>query len=243
MLKITGLKVKIEGQEIIQGLNLEVKPGEVVAIMGKNGSGKSTLAYALMGHPGYEVKGKVSLDGKEVLGLEANERAERGLFLASQYPVEIPGLTVASYLWQLYKKRQAKKISLFEFREWLKTEMEELDLKEELLDRGLNEAFSGGEKKKMEIIQMLIFSPKYIILDEIDSGLDIDALKKIALKVGNFVKKNKSGVLVITHYNRILKYLSPDRVVVFNKGEIVQRGNGKLALKIEEEGYAKIFKK
>jgi Fe-S cluster assembly ATP-binding protein len=169
--------------------------------------------------------------------MSPDERASQGLFLANQYPVAIPGLTVHSFLYQLYKKRNQTKTSLLDFRKWVEQQAELLELKPELLKRGLNDGFSGGEKKKLEILQLLVFNPKYIILDEIDSGLDVDALVKIAKTVSRVAKERKIGVLVITHYNRILKYLPADRVVILKGGVIVREGGGDLAKEIEETGY------
>jgi Fe-S cluster assembly ATP-binding protein len=243
MIKIKNLRVNVEGKLILKGIDLSVKAGEVVAIMGKNGSGKSTLANTIVGHPQYKASGEISVDGKNIEALAPDERAKLGLFLASQYPAAVPGLTVNSFLWQLYKKRSLgfarddKKISIVEFRKWIAIQAKELDLNLELLDRGLNDGFSGGEKKKAEILQMLVFNPKYLILDEIDSGLDVDALRKIAKTVAKVAKEKKIGVLAITHYNRILKYLVPDRVLIVEDGKIVREGDRKLAETIENEGY------
>ncbi|MFA5894547.1 MAG: Fe-S cluster assembly ATPase SufC [Candidatus Shapirobacteria bacterium] len=239
MMKITNLKVNVEGKEILKGVDLEVKPGEVVAVMGPNGSGKSTLAFSLAGHPKYESTGKMSLGGKSIMEMSPDERANEGLFLANQYPVAISGLTVNSFLYQLYKKRnpEGKAMKLIEFRTWIEKQAALLELNPDLLKRGLNDGFSGGEKKKLEILQLIVFNPKTVILDEIDSGLDVDALKKIAKTVALVAKQRKIGVLVITHYNRILKYLVPDRVIVLKGGLIVRSGTGELAVEIEKDGY------
>ena len=238
MIEIKNLKVKIDGDPILKGVDLTIDKGEIVAVMGKNGSGKSTMAYTLAGHPRYEAEGRMVIDGKEIMEMTPDERANEGLFLASQYPVAISGLTVNSFLWQLYKKRNpGVKTNIVAFRDWLEEQAKELDLNPELLGRSLNDGFSGGEKKKMEMLQMLVFNPKYVILDEIDSGLDVDALKKIALTVAKVVKERKIGVLAITHYNRILKYLSPDKVVVMENGKIVKTGTKELAEEIEDSGY------
>jgi Fe-S cluster assembly ATP-binding protein len=236
MLKISNLTVEIEGKQILENLNLTVKAGEVVAIMGPNGSGKSTLANVLAGKE-YKNTGKIELDQVDLSNFEPNQRAMEGLFLASQYPVAIPGLSVNSFLWQIYKKRVGNKTSLVEFRKWIEEQAKILDLNPELLKRGLNDGFSGGEKKKLEILQMLVFNPKYVILDEIDSGLDVDALRIIAQTVAKISKKLKIGVLVITHYQRILKYLEPDRVVVLANGEIIRSGGIELVEEIEKNGY------
>lgn len=240
MLKIKKLRVSVEGKEILRGINLEIMGGEVVAIMGPNGSGKSTLAYALAGHPKYVIDdGSVKLDESMLLDKSPDERANFGLFLAMQYPMAIPGLSVRSFLWQLYKKRNIKNEfgSILKFKVWLESQSKNLGLKLELLERNLNDGFSGGEKKKFEILQMLVFNPKYVILDEIDSGLDVDALRKIAQTVSKVAKERGLGVIVITHYNRILKYLEPDKVVVIEAGKIVRSGDKKLAMEIETKGY------
>ena len=237
MLKITNLEVKVEDKSILNGINLEVNPGEVVAIMGLNGSGKSTLAYSLAGHPKYEVKGKIEMDGENLTAMSPNERAEKGLFLANQHPVAIYGLTVNSFLWQIYKKRNKEKSSILDFRKWLETQAQALDFNPELLKRGLNDGFSGGEKKKLEILQLLVFNPKYVILDEIDSGLDVDALTKIAKTMAAVAKQRQIGVLIITHYNRILKFLKADKVVVIEGGKVAKTGGPELAEEIENNGY------
>jgi Fe-S cluster assembly ATP-binding protein len=240
MMQVSNLWVKIGNKQILKGVDMSVNPGEVVAVMGPNGSGKSTLAYSLMGHPKYEVgKGEMKIDGKKINEMSPDERAQLGLYLANQYPMAIEGLISVRFLWQLYKKRNTgKQISgIVEFRKWLMVEVEKLGLNPELLKRGLNDGFSGGEKKKMEILQLLVFGPKYVILDEIDSGLDIDALKKIATTMEQVAKKMKVGVLVITHYNRIMKYLKADKVVVFENGKVTRRGGASLAKEVENKGY------
>ena len=249
MLKITNLEVKVEDKQILNGIDLEVKPGEVVAIMGLNGSGKSTLAYSLAGHPKDEVKGKIEMDGENITEMSPNERAEKGLFLANQHPVAIYGLTVNSFLWQIYKKRNPRGVatspkaprndafSIVDFRKWLEVQAQALDFNPELLKRGLNDGFSGGEKKKLEILQLLVFNPKYVILDEIDSGLDVDALTKIAKTMAAVAKQRQIGVLIITHYNRILKFLKADKVVVIEGGKVAKTGGPELAEEIENNGY------
>lgn len=239
MLQTNKLSVSVEGKPILADIDLELKAGEVVALMGPNGSGKSSLAYALAGHPKYTLdKGKIILDNKEINELTPNERAINGLFLANQAPVAIPGLGVKSFLWQIYKKFAGeKKMDLIKFRNWLDQEADKLQLKKELLERGLNDGFSGGERKKMEVLQMLVSKPKYIILDEIDSGLDVDALKTIALRVEKMVKEDKVGVLVITHYSRILNYLKADKVVIIEKGKVKEKGGMELVEKIEDKGF------
>lgn len=237
MMELKKIRVKIEGEEILTGVDLVLNPGEVVAVMGPNGSGKSTLAYALAGHPRYETSGKALIDGKDVLKMTADERTKMGLMLISQYPVEIPGLKVRSFMWQMYKSRKVGQMKLTDFWLWLNKEAEKLELKSELLDRGLNEGFSGGERKKLEALQMVVFAPSYLVIDEIDSGLDVDALRIIAKTVAKGVRERKMGVLIITHYSRILNYLKPDRVAKFGKGKIEKWGDWKLVEEIEASGY------
>ena len=206
--------------------------------MGPNGSGKSTLAYTLAGHPKYKVEsGKIYIDKNEIQEMSPDERANLGLFLAMQYPVAVPGLTTFSFLWQIYKNRNKNKTKVVEFRNWLRKQSEVLSLNSELLNRGLNDGFSGGEKKKLEILQMIVSSPKYIILDEIDSGLDVDALKKIAQTVAKIAKEMNIGVLLITHYSRILDYVKADWVHIMREGKMVESGGADLVIKIEKEGY------
>ncbi|MFA7300762.1 MAG: Fe-S cluster assembly ATPase SufC [Candidatus Shapirobacteria bacterium] len=240
MIEIKNLVVKVEEKTILNGIDLNVNSGEVVAIMGPNGSGKSTLAFALAGHPKYEVTGNIKLDNERLDDKSPDLRAKMGLFLANQYPVSIPGLGVNSFLWQVYKKNNKNVMTLVEFRKYVVKLAESLNLNLDLLKRSLNDGFSGGEKKKLEILQLLVADPKYVVLDEIDSGLDVDALKVIAQTVAKVAKEKNIGVLVITHYNRILKYLPADRVVILEKGNIIKTGGGKLAEEIEEGGYGEI---
>ena len=242
-LVIKGLHVNVEDTEILKGVDLTIKSGEVHAVMGPNGTGKSTLAYAMMGHPKYEVSaGEVTLDGEDILELEPNERSELGLFLAFQYPVAVPGVSVANFLrTAINAHRKAenpddKGISIPDFRKKLKEKMALLSMDEAFAGRYLNDGFSGGEKKRVEILQMATLEPKFSILDETDSGLDIDALKIVADGV-NAINKESQGVLVITHYQRILNYIKPDFVHVMLNGMIVESGGPELALKLEAEGY------
>lgn len=245
MLKISKLVVKVGEKGILNSVDLEIKAGEVVALMGPNGSGKSTLAQVIAGHPMFAVAGgKISFEGKNILEKTPDERAKKGIFLANQYPVAIPGLPVHSLLWQMYRWRNSqvvKKLNLGDFRIWLSQKAQELGMNYELLRRSLNEGFSGGEKKKVEILQMLVARPKLIILDEIDSGLDVDALKKIAQVVAEYVKETGAGVLVITHYSRILKYLKPDRAVVIVSGQVARVGGEELVEEVEANGYKTIL--
>lgn len=239
MLEVKNLHVSVEGKEILRGVDASVKPGEVVVIMGKNGSGKSTLAYTLLGHPKYAVEsGSMRFENEEISTMTPNDRANKGMFLANQYPVAVSGLITQSFLWQVFKKRNgAGKTNIISFRKWIQDQAKELDLNQELLTRSLNEGFSGGEKKKLEILQMLVSNPKLVILDEIDSGLDVDALKKIAQTVAKVAKDMKIGVMIITHYNRILKYLIPDKVIIMEDGKVVRSGGSELAEVIESQGY------
>jgi Fe-S cluster assembly ATP-binding protein len=245
LLKLENLHVALEdGTEIVKGVDLEVDLNEVHAIMGPNGSGKSTLSYAIMGHPAYEItEGKIFVDGDDVTEMEADERAQRGLFLAFQYPHAIPGVTVTSFLRSAINAiRKARNggiddpIAIPEFRKELLAQMDRLKVSRELASRYLNDGFSGGEKKRVEILQMAMLKPRIAVLDETDSGLDIDALRVVAGGVNELVGP-EMGALVITHYQRILNYVTPDRVHVFVDGRIVESGGPELAEKLEAEGY------
>jgi Fe-S cluster assembly ATP-binding protein len=242
-LVIRNLHVSIEGKEILKGLDLTVRRGEVHAIMGPNGTGKSTLAYALMGHPSYEVtEGEVIYNGDNILELEPDERSRKGIFLAFQYPVAIPGVTVANFLRTAINARRKaanpedKGIPVVEFRKIMKERMERLKMDTAFAGRYLNEGFSGGEKKRAEILQMAMLKPEIAILDETDSGLDIDALRIVSDGV-NALRGPELGVMVITHYQRILNYIKPDFVHVMLGGRIVESGGAELALHLEEQGY------
>lgn len=242
-LDIRNLHVSIEGKEILKGLNLVINKGEVHAIMGPNGTGKSTLAYTLMGHPNYEVTaGEVFFKGVNILELEPDERSRLGLFLAFQYPVSIPGVTVANFLRTAINARRRaanpedKGIAIPEFRKLMKERMDMLRMDHAFGGRYLNEGFSGGEKKRAEILQMAMLRPEIAVLDETDSGLDIDALRIVSDGV-NALRGAELGVLVITHYQRILNYINPDHVHVMMDGRIVESGGADLALHLEEHGY------
>ncbi|MYL61746.1 Fe-S cluster assembly ATPase SufC [Bacillus hwajinpoensis] len=238
-LKIENLHVSIEGKEIIKGLNLEINGGEIHAVMGPNGTGKSTLASAIMGHPKYKItEGSVFLDNEDVLEMEVDERAKAGLFLAMQYPSEVSGVTNADFLRSAINARREEgdEISLMKFIKKLDGKMAELDMGEEFAQRYLNEGFSGGEKKRNEILQLMMLEPKIAVLDEIDSGLDIDALKVVSKGV-NAMRNENFGCLIITHYQRLLNYITPDKVHVMMQGRIVKSGGAELAQRLEEEGY------
>jgi len=242
-LEIRDLHVSIEGKEILKGFTLTIPQGEVHAIMGPNGTGKSTLAYTLMGHPAYEVtSGEVWFKGQNILDLEPDQRSRLGLFLAFQYPVAIPGVTLANFLrTALNERRRAanpddKGMPIAEFRKMLRERMELLKMDSAFAGRYLNDGFSGGEKKRAEILQMATLRPEIAILDETDSGLDIDALRVVSEGV-NALRGEELGVLVITHYNRILNYIKPDIVHVMMDGRIVESGGPDLALHLEEHGY------
>lgn len=242
MLKIENLHARVAGKEILKGLSLEVKPGEVHAIMGPNGAGKSTLGYVLAGRDGYEAtQGRIEYDGKSLLDLEPEARAAAGMFLAFQYPVEIPGVNNTYFLKAaLNAQRKARgedELDSMQFLKLVRERLAVLHLKEDLLNRAVNAGFSGGEKKRNEIFQMALLEPKLAILDETDSGLDIDALKMVADGV-NAMRAPDRAFLVITHYQRLLDYIVPDFVHVLADGRIVESGDASLALKLEEHGYA-----
>jgi len=242
MLKINNLHVAVGGTEIIKGLDLEVGSGELHAIMGPNGSGKSTLGYALVGRDGYEVTGgSVEFEGRDLLELEIEERAAAGVFLALQYPVEIPGVNNAYFLRAaLNAQRKARgedEVDSIDFLKSVREQLKILKMDESLLKRAVNEGFSGGEKKRNEIVQMAVLEPKLAILDETDSGLDIDALKLVAEGV-NRLRDSQRSFIVITHYQRLLDYLKPDRIHVLSDGRIVESGDESLAERLEREGYA-----
>ncbi|KGL46718.1 Fe-S cluster assembly ATPase SufC [Listeria sp. SHR_NRA_18] len=238
-LKIQDLHVEIEGKEILKGVNLEISTGEIHAIMGPNGTGKSTLSSAIMGHPKYEVtSGTIELDGENVLEMEVDERARAGLFLAMQYPSEISGVTNAEFMRAAINSRreEGKEIPLMQYIRKLDEKMAILEMDEEMAERYLNEGFSGGEKKRNEILQLLMIEPTIAILDEIDSGLDIDALKVVSKGI-NEMRGEGFGCLIITHYQRLLNYIEPDFVHVMMQGKVVKSGGSELAKRLEGEGY------
>ncbi|HFQ2336654.1 Fe-S cluster assembly ATPase SufC [Staphylococcus aureus] len=238
-LEIKDLHVSIEDKEILKGVNLTINTDEIHAIMGPNGTGKSTLSSAIMGHPSYEVtKGEVLLDGVNILELEVDERAKAGLFLAMQYPSEITGVTNDDFMRSAInaKREEGQEINLMQFIKKLDKNMDFLDIDKDMAQRYLNEGFSGGEKKRNEILQLMMLEPKFAILDEIDSGLDIDALKVVSKGI-NQMRGENFGALMITHYQRLLNYITPDKVHVMYAGKVVKSGGPELAKRLEEEGY------
>ena len=252
MLDIKNLTASREGKQILKGVNLQIKPGEIHAIMGPNGSGKSTFASALMGHPSVDVDetSVIELDGKNLVEMDPTQKSKEGLFLAFQYPVEIMGVPYLEFLRLAYnsvnKYRQGetfKNLSPIKFRRYVESKMDEVKMDKSFLKRNLNEGFSGGEKKKSEILQMAVLNPKYAILDETDSGLDVTALKIVGENASLISKSSDVGIIVITHYKRLLEYLKPDFVHVFVDGKIVDSGNMDLAEKLDKEGYEKYLAK
>ena len=241
MLKINDLRASIDDKEILKGLSLEVTAGEVAAIMGPNGSGKSTLSYVISGREGYEVTaGSIMLNGEDILAMEPHERAAKGIFLAFQYPLEIPGVTTMTFLKAAMnaqrKQRGEEELPTAEFMKKVRAAADKLGVNQEMLRRPLNVGFSGGEKKRMEVLQMVLLEPKIAILDETDSGLDIDALRIVTEGV-NALRSPERSFLVITHYQRLLDYIVPDSVHVLSKGRIVTSGGKELALELEKNGY------
>ena len=237
-LEIKNLHVEIDNKKILKGVSMAINSGEVHAIMGPNGTGKSTLASALMGHPKYKVtQGSVYLDKKDILGMEVDERAKAGLFLAMQHPAEVSGVTNSDFMRQAQRATSSREIGVFEFALDYDKNIKELEMREDLAHRYLNEGFSGGEKKRNEILQLKMLSPKFAILDEIDSGLDIDALKIVGENVSNLIN-DSFGCILITHYQRILEYIKPDYVHIVIDGSIVLSGGKELIEKIDKNGYS-----
>lgn len=237
LFEFKDIHVSVEGKEVVRGVSITVNKGETHAIMGRNGSGKSSLSNALMGHPSYEItRGEAYLFGKNILEMEADERSRAGLFLAFQYPVAIPGVTVANFMRSALQAHRGKEADMSDFRKLFKGQMEALGVDQSFATRYLNDGFSGGEKKRIEILQMAMLQPKMAILDETDSGLDIDALKTVSDGINRF-RGEDNGVLLVTHYQRLLNYIKPDVVHVMMAGHLVTSGGPDLALKLENEGY------
>lgn len=241
MLSISDLQVRVESEQILQGINLTVKPGEVHAIMGPNGSGKSTLASVLAGRDGYDITaGSVTFESANLLDLAPEQRAAKGLFLAFQYPIELPGVNnmyfMKTALNSIRKARGESEYDAMDFMQLVKSRLKELDMDEAFLQRAMNDGFSGGEKKRNEVLQMLLLEPKLAILDETDSGLDIDALQAVAKGV-NSLRSPERSFIIVTHYQRLLDYIVPDYVHVLSNGRIIKSGDKELALELEEKGY------
>jgi Fe-S cluster assembly ATP-binding protein len=239
-LEIIDLHVEVEGKEIISGLNLTIFPGKIHAIMGPNGSGKTTLSHALMGHPKYKItKGKIILDGNDITPKKPNEKAKLGLFLSFQHPIEIPGLNLTNFLRTAVNNISDKQYSVLEFHNLLKDKMSSLNIDSTFAKRNLNEGFSGGEKKRMELLQLLLLQPKYAILDETDSSMDLDS-QKLFQKIIHESTKNNLGILLITHNNKTLESIKPHDVSILMHGKIIQQGTYELARKIEKKGFESI---
>ena len=238
MLETKNLYILHDRNLILKGVDMKFEPGKIYALMGPNGSGKTTLSYALMGHPKYKImNGKIFFQDEDIGKIPANERAKKGIFLSFQNPVEVQGVTISNFLRQAYNNLNERKLSLLEFRSLLEKKCKELAIDPKFLNRYLNQGFSGGEKKKIEILQLLVLNPKLAVLDETDSGLDIDALKKISLGILKFSEQGDKTVLVITHYKRILEYIKPDKVFVMVEGKIVREGGMEIVNELEEKGY------
>ena len=243
MLKVKNFRVAASGKEILKGVNIDINPGEVHCVMGPNGAGKSTLVNSLMGHPSYEVlDGSADINGVDLLELEPHERSLEGVFLAFQYPREIAGVTLFNFLLASYNAHMEKqnpdfrRMKAFKFRKFIKPFLADLKVPEDFLERYLNHGFSGGEKKKIEILQLKLFNPKIALLDETDSGLDVDALKVVSEGINDFKSENKA-ILIVTHYQRILDYVKPDFVHVIKDGKIVKSGDYKFAQELEQKGF------
>lgn len=235
-LRVENLHVSAEGKEIVRGVSFEIAKGSIVALMGPNGSGKSTLVSALAGHPRYKItEGSIVLDGENITNLEPHERAKKGLFLSFQYPPEIAGVTIESFLRSAYRAVSGEHISVLDFHAKLAGEMKALGIESNIAGRYVNEGLSGGEKKRTEILQLSVLRPKYSLLDETDSGLDVDALRIVAGGIARI--KDNMGILLITHYSKILSYLAPDIVHIMREGQIIKSGGSALAEEIEQKGY------
>lgn len=239
LLQIKNITAQVEEKVIIDNVSLSVDSGEILAIMGPNGSGKSSLAQIIMGNSSYEVSsGEILLEGRNIIELSPDERSKLGIFLAFQYPVEIPGVPLFAFLKLMYETHKNEKLSVFRFRQILKEKMKFLGIDEKFISRNLNEGFSGGEKKKIEILQMLLIDPKLVILDETDSGLDVDALKSVFTALAEVKKQNsKLSIIIISHYSRVFDYLTPDHVVILGHGQIMKQGGVEIIDSIEKDGY------
>ncbi len=241
MLTIKNLHAEVDGVEILKGINLEIKAGEVHAIMGPNGSGKSTLSKVIAGHPAYEVtKGEIIFEGQDIVEMDPDERARLGVFLAFQYPVEIPGVSNSMFMRQAYnairRENGEEELDPLEFDDYIQTKIDLVEMDVKMMDRSVNDGFSGGEKKRNEILQMAVLNPKLALLDETDSGLDIDALRVVSNGI-NTIKSADKAIMLVTHYQRILNYITPDFVHVLKDGQIVRSGGKELALQLEADGY------
>ncbi len=241
MLTIKNLHAEVDGVEILKGINLEIKAGEVHAIMGPNGSGKSTLSKVIAGHPAYEVtKGEIIFEGQDIVEMDPDERARLGVFLAFQYPVEIPGVSNSMFMRQAYnairREHGEEELDPLEFDDYIQTKIDLVEMDVKMMDRSVNDGFSGGEKKRNEILQMAVLNPKLALLDETDSGLDIDALRVVSNGI-NTIKSADKAIMLVTHYQRILNYITPDFVHVLKDGQIVRSGGKELALQLEADGY------
>lgn len=242
-LVIDNLHVSVEGKEILKGVNLTVNENEIHALMGPNGNGKSTLLAAIMGHPKYEVtEGSILYDGKDILEMSVDERSRAGLFLAMQYPQEIPGITNSDFLRAAMNARSEKPVSLFQFIKAMEKTIKDLEMKEDLAHRFLNEGFSGGEKKRNEIVQMEMLKPSLAMLDEVDSGLDVDALRIVASAINNLQEETKMSLIIVSHYERFYELIVPQFTHVLVDGKIILEGDATLAQKIDQEGYDWIYK-
>lgn len=237
LFEFNDIHVEVEGKEVVKGVSLKILPGEIHAIMGPNGSGKSSLSNALMGHPSYEItKGTVFLKGQDVAAMSADERSRAGLFLAFQYPLAIPGVTVANFMRTALMAQRGPDADMSDFRKLFKKEMDSLSIDHSFATRYVNDGFSGGEKKKIEILQLAMLNPCMAMLDETDSGLDIDALKTVAENINRFHSK-ENGIMLVTHYQRLLNHIKPNQVHVMMNGRLVKSGGPELALKLEDSGY------
>lgn len=238
-LKVENLHVNVDNKEILKGVDFTLKKNSITVLMGPNGAGKSTISNALLGNPKYEIKeGSIILNGEELKELDPNERAQKGLFMTFQHPVEIDGVTMVNFLRTSYNSIKQTSLKVHEFHKLLIEKMKELDIDSKFRTRFVNKGFSGGEKKRSEILQLLLFEPEFAILDEIDSGLDVDALKIVAKGIKKVRDSSETGLLIITHHNKILEYLEPDNVLILKNGKIVEEGGKELAKRIEEKGFA-----